>query len=100
MGIFANRSCDTRIEKRTWRFACDSADHCHGPHIRSVSSDLCGVRLAAETGGRNRTICRRMNDVRLPETRQDYPRKVAAGDYGTARFTSDLVVPGAQSRIE
>ena len=41
-----------------------------------------------------------MNDVRLPETRQDYPRKVAAGDYGTARFTSDLVVPGAQSRIE
>ena len=41
-----------------------------------------------------------MNDVRFPETRQDHPRKVAAGDYGTARFTSDLVVPGAQSRIE
>ena len=41
-----------------------------------------------------------MNDVRLPETRQDHPRKVAAGDYGPACFTSDLVVPGAQSRIE
>ena len=41
-----------------------------------------------------------MNDVRLPETRQDYPRKVAAGDNGTARLASELVVPGAQSRIE
>ena len=41
-----------------------------------------------------------MNDVRLPETRQDHPRKVAVGDYGSARFTSDLVVPGTQSRIE
>ena len=41
-----------------------------------------------------------MNDVRLPETRQDHPRKVAAGDYGVARLASELVVPGAQSRIE
>ena len=41
-----------------------------------------------------------MNDVRLPETRQDHPRKVAAGDYGLARLASELVVPGAQSRIE
>ena len=41
-----------------------------------------------------------MNDVRLPETRQDHPRKVAAGDYGPACLASDLVVPGAQSRIE
>jgi len=41
-----------------------------------------------------------MNDVRFPETRQDHPRKVAAGDYGLARLASDLVVPGAQSRIE
>jgi hypothetical protein len=41
-----------------------------------------------------------MNDVRLPETRQDHPREVAAGDYGTARLTPELVVPGAQSRIE
>ena len=41
-----------------------------------------------------------MNDVRLPETRQDHPRKVAAGDHGLARLASELVVPGAQSRIE
>ena len=41
-----------------------------------------------------------MNDVRLPETRQDHPRKVATGDYGLARLTPELVVPGAQSRIE
>ena len=41
-----------------------------------------------------------MNDVRLPETRQDHPRKVAAGDYGTARLTPELVVPGAQGRIK
>jgi hypothetical protein len=41
-----------------------------------------------------------MNDVRLPETRQGHPRKVAAGDYGLARLASELVVPGAQSRIE
>ena len=41
-----------------------------------------------------------MNDVRLPETRQDYPRKVEAGDYGTPRFTPELVVPGAENRIE
>jgi len=41
-----------------------------------------------------------MNDVRLPETRQDHPRKVAAGDYGPACLASDLVVPGAQSRIK
>ena len=41
-----------------------------------------------------------MNNVRLPETRQDHPRKVAAGDYGTPRFTPELVVPGAENRIE
>jgi len=41
-----------------------------------------------------------MNDVRLPEARQDHPRKVAAGDHGPARLASDLVVSGAQSRIE
>lgn len=41
-----------------------------------------------------------MNDVRFPETRQDHPREVAAGDYGSARVASGLVVPGAQSRIE
>jgi len=41
-----------------------------------------------------------MNDVRFPETRQDHPRKVAAGDYGLARLASDLVVSGTQSRIE
>ena len=41
-----------------------------------------------------------MNDVRFPETRQDYPREVAAGDHGPASLTSELVVPGAQRRIE
>jgi hypothetical protein len=41
-----------------------------------------------------------MNDVRLPETRQDHPRKVAAGDYGAARVASKLVLPGTQRRIE
>ena len=89
MGILANSSRITGLEKRGRRFACESAEHCHGHHIRSVSSDLRSLRLAAETRGRNRTICRRMNDVRLPETRQDHPRKVAAGDYGFARFASE-----------
>src|SRR5262249_16953097 len=51
VGILANSSRNTRVEKRARRFACESADHCHGPHIRSVSSDLCPLRLAAETPG-------------------------------------------------
>src|SRR2546423_13494579 len=100
LGTLANSSCITGVEKRGRRFAGESAEHRHGHHIRSVSSDLRSLCLAAETGGRNRTICRRMNDVRLPETRQDHPRKMAAGDYGLARLASELVVPGAQSRIE
>jgi len=41
-----------------------------------------------------------MNDVRLSETRQDHPRKVAAGDNGVARLTPELVVSGTQGRIE
>src|ERR1051325_10303479 len=41
-----------------------------------------------------------MNDVRFPETRQDHPRKVAVGDHGITGLPSELVVPGAQSRIE
>src|SRR5207247_7750035 len=100
VGILANRSRITGVEKRGGRFSCESAEHCHWYHIRSVSTDLRSLCLAAETRGRNRTICRRMNDVRFPEARQDHPRKVAAGDYGLARLASELVVTGNQSRIE
>jgi hypothetical protein len=41
-----------------------------------------------------------MNDVRFPETRQDHPRKVAAGDHGVARVASELVISGTQGGIE
>src|SRR5437762_3493812 len=68
LGILPNSSCITGVEKRGRRFAGESAEHRHGHHIRSVSSDLRSLCLAAETGGRNRTICLRLNEVRLPET--------------------------------
>ena len=76
-------------------------NHCHGPRIRSLlPSDLCRLRLAAETRGRNRTICCRMNDVSTTKLNRSSTKSVGWRLWHCSLHAAEMMFPGAKTELK